>query len=97
MCVCAGADVPGEFPSVSGEAAGSLRSAEEGSDPRFGETLAPQGGGEDAAHLRPGHAGRDRYVFTEARLHFIGSVLVLCQMTMNLNLNLTSQHALVSC
>ena len=59
-CVlCSGAGLPGAVPSVSGEAAGRFCSAEEGSDSRFGETQSSQGGRQDAAHVRQGHAGRD--------------------------------------
>lgn len=59
-CVlCSGAGLPGAVPSVSGEAAGGFCSAEEGSGSRFGETQSSQGGRQDAAHVRQGHAGRD--------------------------------------
>jgi len=57
-----GAGVPGAVPRVSGEAAGGFCTAEEGSGSRFGETHSPQGARQDAAHLRQGHARRDRYL-----------------------------------
>lgn len=57
--LCAGAALPGAFPLVPGEAAGRFCSAEERSGQRFGETQPPEGAGQDAAHLRQGHAGRD--------------------------------------
>lgn len=56
----AGAGLPGSIPSVYGEAAGGFRSPEERSDSRVGETHSPQGGRQDAAHLRQGHSRWDR-------------------------------------
>lgn len=60
MCVGAAAWPPGAVPAVCGKAAGGVSSAQEGHDPGSGETLAPQRTRQDAAHLRPSHARRDR-------------------------------------
>lgn len=60
LCLGAAAWLPGAVPPVSGKAAGGVSSAQEGYDSRSEETLPPQRARQDAAHLRPSHARRDR-------------------------------------
>lgn len=55
-----GAGLPRASLSVPGEAAGCFSSPEEGPAARFGQTHPSQGGRQDAADLREGHAGWDR-------------------------------------